>query len=421
MKALVIGNGGREHALSWRIAQSPSIKRVFCAPGNPGTHREPKVKNVTLPSKQDIVQFCVWNRIDYVVIGPEQHIVDGLVDHLMLEGIPVWGPSAAASKLESSKTFTKAMCDTCNIPTASYGVFTDVVAAKFFIIQEMAGKRVVVKADGLAAGKGVVVAKDTRDAFDAIDDMLIKGVHGSAGAKVIIEEFMEGTEASFFALVDGETIVPCGVAKDNKAIGEGGTGPNTGGMGTISPVPGFSTKLQDQVMREIIYPTARYMAARGTPFKGTLFAGLMIDPINDKARLIEYNVRFGDPETQSLMALYSGDFGQDMALAAAGKLDQVRPEFAENKAAATVVVATRGYPETYKKGTVIKGLENVEAAGVKVFHAGTTERRNGDILANGGRVLNVTGVGANLAEARAKAYGALRFLDWDDAYFRRDI
>ncbi|GFR51157.1 hypothetical protein Agub_g13513, partial [Astrephomene gubernaculifera] len=359
VNVLVVGSGGREHSLAWKLSQSPMCEHLYCAPGNPGTETEPKVTNVGLnvTKHADVVQFCREKRVGLVLVGPEVPLVAGLADDLGAAGVPTWGPGAKAAQLEGSKAFMKDLCRKYDIPTAAYEKFTDPRAAKSFI--RSLGAPIVVKASGLAAGKGVVVARSEEEAFQAVDDMLVHRVFGGAGDEVVVEEFLDGEEVSFFALVDGEEAVPLVSAQDHKAVGDGDTGPNTGGMGAYSPAPAMNDTIHKQVMDEIIYRTARGMAAEGAPFRGTLFAGLMIK--DGKAKLLEHNVRFGDPECQGLMArLDEGacDLTESLLRATQGQLGSVqlawRPE-----AALTVVMAARGYPGAYGKGTPIRGLERV--------------------------------------------------------------
>lgn len=413
MKILVIGSGGREHALAWKIKQSPLATQVFCSPGNGGIGQD--VMNVSLPTQADIVGFCGRESIDFVVIGPEAPLVEGLADTLRAQNIPVFGPSAKAAQLEGSKGFTKDICRKYNIPTAAYERFTDADKAKSYITAQ--GAPIVVKADGLAAGKGVIVASTVEEAHAAIDDML-GGRFGSAGASVVIEEFMQGVEASFFALTDGTNAIEFGCAQDHKRVGDGDTGPNTGGMGTYTPVSFMTESLRAEIMDTIIRPTVAAMAKEGMPYKGVLFAGLMITSSGPK--LIEYNARFGDPETQSLMMLLDSDILPALIATDRGGLDQVAVRF-QTGAALCVVMAAKGYPGDYQKGSVINGLADASAVqGVKVFHAGT-QQKDGSIIATGGRVLGVTAYGKDFAEARTRAYQAVAALDWPEGFCRKDI
>lgn len=415
-KVLVIGSGGREHALSWRLKQSPSVSQVFCAPGNGGIGED--VTNVALKSPDEIVNFCKKEAISLVVIGPEQPLVDGLADRLAAENIPVFGPGAKAAQLEGSKGFMKNICKKYGIPTAEYGYFDNAQAAKAFLT----GKTfpIVVKADGLAAGKGVIIAQDKKEAEQAIEDMFSGKISG--GAQVVIEEFMEGEEVSYFALSDGDTAIEFGFAQDHKRAFDGDKGPNTGGMGTYSPAPVMTDHLRDVVMKAIILPTVDGMKKEGMPFHGVLFAGLMLTKQGPK--LLEYNARFGDPETQVLMARFNEDlYHALLACSPVGnkpKLQDVRISFTDD-AAVCVVMAANGYPGEYKKGSVIRGLDKANAlSNVKVFHAGT-EKRGNDITATGGRVLGVTSTGATIRDAQALAYKAVDAIDWPDGFCRRDI
>ena len=410
---LVIGSGGREHALCWRLKQSPSVRQVFCAPGNDGMAEDAACVNIK--TSDDIVRFCREQSIALVVIGPEQPLVEGLSDKLAAAGIPVFGPSQMAAQLEGSKGFTKSICKKYGIPTADYGFFTEADSAKEFL----KGKTypLVVKADGLAAGKGVVIAADEKEAADAIDHMM-EGQFGEAGKSLIIEEFLEGEEVSFFALCDGNTAIPFGSAQDHKRAYDGDKGPNTGGMGTYAPTPAMNDALEKTVMDDIVLPTVEAMKKEGAPFTGVLFAGLMLTLSGPK--LLEYNVRFGDPETQTLMMRFSGDLYQVLLAAATRKLDQASVTF-HPQAAVCVVMASKGYPGAYERGTVIRGLERAGALpGIKIFHAGT-KKRGGDIVADGGRVLGVTALGDTLAEAQARAYQAVDVIDWPQGFARRDI
>ncbi|EFJ51688.1 hypothetical protein VOLCADRAFT_79479 [Volvox carteri f. nagariensis] len=427
VNVLVIGSGGREHSLAWKLSQSPICNHLFCAPGNPGTETEPNVTNVGIDvaNHQKVVQFCRERDVRLVVVGPEVPLVAGLADDMQAAGIPTWGPSARAAQLEGSKAFMKDICRKYDIPTAAYEKFTDPARAKSFI--KHLGAPIVVKASGLAAGKGVVVARTVEEAYQAVDDMLVHKVFGGAGDELVIEEFLDGEEVSFFALVDGEAAIPLVSAQDHKAVGDGDTGPNTGGMGAYSPAPVMNEAIFKQVMDEIIYRTARGMAAEGAPFRGTLFAGLMIkDGKVGCAKLLEHNVRFGDPECQGLMARCDSDLTEALLRATQGKLDDVNLMW-KPEAALTVVMAANGYPGKHLKGSVIRGLDRVTtakvapAAAVQVFHAGTARNTAGEVVSNGGRVLNVTALGKDVAEAQARAYEAVKQIEWADAYYRSDI
>lgn len=413
---LVVGNGGREHALAWKLAQSDLCKQLYVAPGNPGIGAEPKVHNVPVDVTDHaaVVEFCRSNDVGLVLVGPEAPLVAGLADDLSAAGIRTFGPSAAAAQLEGSKKFMKDICKKYNIPTAAYESFTDPAAAKAYIQQQ--GAPIVVKTSGLAAGKGVIVAQSVEEACQAVDDMMINSVFGDAGTEIVVEEFLDGEEASFFALIDGEAAVPLASAQDHKAVGDGDTGPNTGGMGAYSPAPVVTQEIEQQVMDEIVLRTAQAMVSEGIPFRGVLFAGLMIK--NGKANLLEHNVRFGDPECQGLMARLDSDLVEALIKACDGQLAQVKLSW-KPQAALTVVMAAKGYPGSYKKGTPIHNTEAATTA--KVFHAGTSTDASGQLVASGGRVLGVTALGSDVAAAQAAAYEAVGKIDWEDAYYRTDI
>ena len=415
MNILILGGGGREHALAWAIKQNPKCDRLIVAPGNAGIAQLAEVADIDILSGATVVTFCEENAIDFVVIGPEAPLAAGVADALEAAGILVFGPSAAAARLEASKAFTKEICDACGAPTAAWARFADPTPAKDYI--RRMGAPIVVKADGLAAGKGVVVAMTVAEALAAIDDMF-GGSLGAAGAEVVIEEFMTGEEASYFVLCDGIDVLPIGTAQDHKRVGEGDTGPNTGGMGAYSPAPVLTEAIAAQALDEIIRPCLAEMARRGTPYRGVLFAGLMID--HGRARLVEYNCRFGDPETQVLMLRLGAQLLDLLLATAEGRLAGAGVNWA-NDHALTVVMAARGYPGAYAKGSVIRGLDALpQNAREMVFHAGTAAR-DGAIIANGGRVLNVSARGATLAEAHARAYAMLDAIDWPEGFFRRDI
>ncbi|MEM8792924.1 MAG: phosphoribosylamine--glycine ligase [Pseudomonadota bacterium] len=415
MRVLILGSGGREHALAWAIAKSPQLTQLFAAPGNGGIADLAECVSLAIEDGAAVVQWARNNAIDFVIVGPEAPLAAGVADALTDAGITVFGPSAAAAQLEASKAFTHAICDACNAPMAKYGRFTDADSAKAYIRSE--GAPIVVKADGLAAGKGVVVAETADQACDAVE-MMLSGGFGEAGAEVVIEEFMEGEEASFFVLSDGETVLSLASAQDHKRVGEGDTGPNTGGMGAYSPAPVMTAQVETRVMDRIIRPVIAEMAARGTPFRGVLYAGLMIK--DGEPRLVEFNVRFGDPECQVLMLRLARDFLPVLHACATGRLADVKLDWNEDPAI-TVVMAAKGYPGSYEKGSVIRGLEAVAGtAGVTIFHAGT--QKNGDeISASGGRVLNVSATGATVTEARNRAYAAIDRIDWPDGFCRTDI
>ncbi|WP_323034620.1 phosphoribosylamine--glycine ligase [Pararhodobacter sp.] len=415
MNILVLGGGGREHALAWAIKQNPKCDRLIVAPGNAGIADIAECASLNAEDGAEVVGFCEENAVDFVVIGPEAPLAAGVADTLRAAGILCFGPSAAASRLESSKTFTKQICDAAKAPTAGWARFTDAEAAKAYLHQK--GAPIVVKADGLAAGKGVIVAMALSEALDAVDDMF-GGSFGAAGAEVVIEDFMTGEEASYFVLVDGETCLPIGSAQDHKRVGEGDTGPNTGGMGAYSPAPVLTEAIAQQAMDEIIRPCMAEMVRRGTPYQGVLYAGLMIE--DGRAKLVEYNARFGDPECQVLM-MRLGAQAMDLMLACAqGRLEGARVNWADDHAL-TVVMAAKGYPGDYVKGTEIKGLDGMpEDSFNMVFHAGT-KREAGAVVAHGGRVLGVTARGETLAEAQARAYAMVDQIDWPGGFCRRDI
>ncbi|NGQ89959.1 phosphoribosylamine--glycine ligase [Rhodobacter sp. HX-7-19] len=415
MNILILGSGGREHALAWAVKQNPKTDRLIVAPGNAGIALLAECADIDILDGQTVVTFCEENAIDFVIVGPEAPLAAGVADATRAAGFLTFGPSAAAARLEASKSFTKDICDACAAPTAAWARFTEAPPARAYITAR--GAPIVVKADGLAAGKGVIVAMTEAEALAAIDDMF-GGEFGAAGAEVVIEEFMAGEEASFFILTDGTHALPIGTAQDHKRVGDGDTGPNTGGMGAYSPAPVLTDAIARQAMEDIVLPTIREMARRGTPYQGVLYAGLMIE--NGRARLVEYNARFGDPECQVLM-MRLGAQALDLLLACAeGRLDQARVNWADDHAL-TVVMATRGYPGSYGKGSIIKGLDTLpETSSQMVFHAGTTER-DGQIAATGGRVLNVTARGATLAEAQARAYAMVDAIDWPEGFCRRDI
>src|SRR4051794_6994359 len=415
MNILLLGSGGREHALAWKIAASPLVTKLWCAPGNAGIAREAECFALDIADHAAVIDFCRTNTVDFVVVGPETPLVAGIVDDLAIGGIKAFGPSRAAAQLEGSKGFTKDLCKASNIPTAGYERFTDADAAKAYVRGQ--GAPIVVKADGLAAGKGVVVAMTPDEALEAVDMMFAGGL-GGAGAEVVVEEFLRGEEASFFALCDGEHALPLAAAQDHKRAFDGDTGPNTGGMGAYSPAPVMTDAVCARVMDEIIHPTLRAMKAKGMPFKGVLFAGLMITDQGPK--LIEYNVRFGDPECQVLMLRMMSDILPALLASADGQLKNFDLRWFPEPAL-TVVMAAKGYPGDYGKGSRIEGLdEAAEIEGVEIFHAGTVAKE-GRILANGGRVLNVCASGKSVAEAQRRAYEAVDRIHWPEGFCRRDI
>lgn len=415
MNILILGSGGREHALAWAVKQNPKCDRLIVAPGNAGIADVAECADININDGGSVCVFAEENAIDFVIIGPEAPLAAGVADDLRAAGVLVFGPSKAAAELEASKVFTKEVCDACNAPTAGYGHFTDAHAAKEYIRAN--GAPIVVKADGLAAGKGVVVAMSEDEALAAVDDMF-GGAFGGAGAEVVIEEFMDGEEGSLFVLCDGENVLPIGTAQDHKRVGEGDTGPNTGGMGAYSPAPVLSAQVQDRAMEDIIKPCMAEMARRGTPYQGVLYAGLMIK--DGVPRLVEYNVRFGDPECQVLMMRLGAQALDLMQACAEARLDSAQVNWADDHAM-TVVMAANGYPGDYAKGSVIKGVEALpQSSSQMCFHAGTA-RDGADLIATGGRVLNVTARGADLAEAHKAAYEMVDAIDWDGGFCRRDI
>ena len=415
MNILLLGSGGREHALAWKLAQSRLCDKLFAAPGNPGIAQTAELVALDAADHGAVLAFCEDRRIGLVVVGPEAPLVDGLTDSLRGAGISVFGPSQAAAQLEGSKAFTKELCARHNIPTAGFvrvaGEAEGLAALDGFSIP------VVVKADGLAAGKGVTVAMSREEAEEAIRE-IFSGRFGEAGAEAVIEEFLEGEEASFFALTDGHTIVPFGSAQDHKRVGEGDTGPNTGGMGAYSPAPVLTPLLEGEAIERIVAPTVRAMAEEGMPYSGVLYAGLMLTP--DGVKLIEYNARFGDPECQVLMMRLESDLGELLLACAENRLATLDAPSFSRGTALTVVMAAEGYPGTPKKGGTIAGIDAAEAGGARVFHAGTA-LADGALVANGGRVLNVTARGANVTEAQAAAYAAVDAITAPDLFCRRDI
>ncbi len=415
MNILILGGGGREHALAWAVKQNPKCDRLIVAPGNAGIAAIAECADIDILSGPTVVTFAEENAVDFVIIGPEAPLAAGVADALRAAGILTFGPSAAAARLEASKAFTKEICDAAGAPTAAYARFTDRTAAADYV--RRMGAPIVVKADGLAAGKGVVVAMSLDEALAALDDMF-GGSLGAAGAEVVIEEFMEGEEASFFVLCDGTDVLPVGTAQDHKRVGDGDTGPNTGGMGAYSPAPVLSDAVARRALDGIVKPTIAEMTRRGTPFQGVLYAGLMIR--DGAPRLVEYNVRFGDPECQVLM-MRLGAQALDLLLACAeGRLAAASVNWAADHAL-TVVMAAEGYPGSYRKGTAIRGLDALPEDSFRmVFHAGTAER-DGRIVATGGRVLNVTARGPSLREARERAYAMVDAIDWPEGFCRRDI
>ncbi len=417
MRVLVVGGGGREHALCWALAASPLLTKLWCAPGNPGIAEVAECVAIGATDIAKLVAFAQAEKVDLVVAGPEAPLTLGLADACAEAGIRCFGPSAAAARLEGSKAFTREVADAAGVPGARWKRFDDPTAAKAYVREQ--GAPIVVKADGLAAGKGVVVAATVAEAEAAIVDIMESRVHGAAGATVLIEECLVGEEISFFALCDGTTALPLQAAQDHKRVGDGDRGPNTGGMGAYSPPPAFTDALRDQVMARIVRPTLDEMKRRGTPFRGVLFAGLMLTGAGPK--LIEFNVRFGDPECQVLMLRLRSDLLAALLAACDGELASFDLRW-EKDPALVVVMAAEGYPGTPRKGTEIKGLERAaQVPGVQVFHAGTVRREDGALVADGGRVLGIAATGATLRAARDAAYAAVEAVDWPGGFCRRDI
>ena len=426
MKVLVIGSGGREHALAWKLAQSPRVRQVIVAPGNAGTAREPRMRNVNIAASDldGLLKLARDERIDFTVVGPEAPLVAGVVDRFRAAGLRIFGPTAAAAQLEGSKSFTKDFLVRHGIPTAHYAVFGELDPALEYLREH--GAPIVIKADGLAAGKGVVVAMTSHEAEHALVDMLGTHAFGDAGARVVIEEFLEGEEASYIVMADGAHALPMASSQDHKRVGDGDTGPNTGGMGAYSPAPVVTPEVEQRIQREIIEPTLRGMAAEGTPFTGFLYAGLMIDKCG-APKVIEFNVRFGDPETQPIMQRLRSDFVDLIEAALDGRLDRVEAEW-DPRPSLGVVIAAQGYPAGPKKGDIISGLAADAGAqsqparpDVKVFQAGTAFDANGDVVTAGGRVLCVCALGDDLAQARDRAYAVVEHIQFDGAFCRRDI
>jgi phosphoribosylamine---glycine ligase len=415
MNILLLGSGGREHALAWKIAASPLLTKLWCAPGNAGIAQEAECVALDIADHAAVIDFCRTNAVDFVVVGPDAAIAAGIVDDLNAAGFKAFGASKAAGRLESSKSFTKALCRANNIPTAAYAHFKDAGAARAHIRKQ--GAPIVVKADGLAAGKGVVVAMTEAEALAAVD-MMFGGGFGASGAEVVIEEFMVGEEASFFALCDGEHALPLATAQDHKRAFDGDTGPNTGGMGAYSPAPVLTEEMCTRIMDEMVKPTMRAMKDMGCPYKGVLYVGVMVT--KDGPKLVEYNARFGDPECQVQMLRMMSDIVPALIASADGQLKNFSLRWFDD-VAITVIMATRGYPGDYGKGSVIEGLdEAAKVVGVEIFHAGTA-MKDGRIVANGGRVLNVCAMGKTVTEAQRRAYEAVDRIQWPEGFCRRDI
>ena len=418
MKVLIIGSGGREHALAWRVAQSSQVETVYVAPGNAGTLLEDKVENVSLAADdiEGLLDFAAQKRIGLTIVGPEAPLVAGIVDRFTATGLPCFGPTAAAAQLEGSKAFAKDFMARHNIPTAAYGNFTDIDEAVAFIREQ--GAPIVVKADGLAAGKGVIIAQTVEEAETAVKDMLAGNAFGEAGHRVVVEEFLTGEEASFIVMADGEHILPLATSQDHKARDEGDLGPNTGGMGAYSPAPVIDDELHERAMETVIRPTIRGMAEQGMPFTGFLYAGLMVSP-DGETKVLEFNVRFGDPETQPIMMRLRSDLARLCLAAVNGKLDKVDATW-DPRPALGVVMAAGGYPGSYSKGQVISGLDEANRGGTRVFHAGT-ELLDGEVVTAGGRVLCVCAMADKVSEAANAAYAGCDKIHWDGAFIRRDI
>ena len=418
MKVLVIGSGGREHALAWKAAQSADVEVVYVAPGNAGTAHEPKLENVAIGVEaiEELVAFAKDNSIDLTIVGPEVPLVLGVVDAFQAAGLRCFGPSRGAAQLEGSKSFTKDFLARHNIPTAAYGNFTDLDEALAYLKE--VGAPIVVKADGLAAGKGVILAQTLEEAESAVRDMLAGNAFGDAGHKVVIEEFLQGEEASFIVIADGKNVLPMVTSQDHKARDNGDQGPNTGGMGAYSPAPVVTQEIHDRAMKEVIYPTIKGMAEEGNDFTGFLYAGLMIDS-DGTPKVLEYNVRFGDPETQPIMLRLQSDLVELCNAAIDQKLDRIEAQW-DPRPSLGVVLAAGGYPESYNKGDMISGLPTEEVVDQKVFHAGTADQ-DGEVITAGGRVLCACALGETVSEAQEKAYALTRQIDWKDVYYRTDI
>ena len=418
MKILVVGSGGREHALAWKAAQSPLVTQVFVAPGNAGTALENHIENIAIGAEDipALLDFAKNNQIDLTIVGPEAALVKGIVDVFSEHSLKIFGPTKAAAQLEGSKAFTKDFLERHKIPTAFYGNFTEIEPAIAYI--EEKGAPIVVKADGLAAGKGVILAQTNDEAIAAVKDMLAGNKFGDAGARVVIEEFLYGEEASFICMVDGKNILPMASSQDHKARDNGDLGPNTGGMGAYSPAPVVTPEMHDRIMQLVIEPTVKGMADEGNSFSGFLYAGVMINE-EGIPKVLEYNVRFGDPETQPIMMRLKSDLVQHCLDAIDGRLNESQTLWDE-RTSVGVVLAAGGYPDSYEKGDVISGLENTETESTKVFHAGT-ENKNGDVVTNGGRVLCVVGLGNSVTEAQRIAYQVVNQISWKNVYYRTDI
>ena len=418
MNVLIIGAGGREHALGWKAAQNPNVETVFIAPGNAGTALEPKLENVAIDVEDiaNLVAFAKEKAIELTIVGPEGPLVIGVVDAFREAGLPIFGPTKAAAQLEGSKAFTKDFLARHDIPTGYYSNFTEIEPALAYVREQ--GAPIVVKADGLAAGKGVIVAMTLKEAEDAIKDMLSGNVFGEAGSRVVIEEFLEGEEASFIVMVDGASVLPMATSQDHKRVGDKDTGPNTGGMGAYSPAPVVTPEIHNRILEEVIYPTVRGMDAEGAPYTGFLYAGLMIDA-DGTPKVIEYNCRFGDPETQPIMMRMESDLVELCLMAIDEKLDEAESKW-DPRASIGVVLAAGGYPADYAKGDIIS-LPTTEVEGQKIFHAGTKNNDAGDVVTNGGRVLCATALGNTVLEAQERAYELTKQVSWNGMFHRNDI
>jgi len=418
MKVLIIGSGGREHALAWKVAQSNQVEKIFVAPGNAGTAQEPKVENIAIGTSDinALVDFASQKGVGLAIVGPETPLVEGITEAFQEAGLRCFGPTRGAAQLEGSKAFSKDFLARHNIPTAKYETFTEIEPAKAYIRGQ--GAPIVIKADGLAAGKGVIIAQSEDEAFSVAEDMLTGNAFGEAGHRVVIEEFLRGEEASFIVMVDGKNILPLATSQDHKARDDGDTGPNTGGMGAYSPAPVVTSETYDRIMKEVIEPTVTGMAAEGHPYTGFLYAGIMITA-DGTPKVLEYNCRFGDPETQPILIRLRSDLTELCLAALDGRLDQVQAEW-DDRVALGVVMAAGGYPASYRKGDVISGLPDGEQEGLKVFHAGT-KIQDGRVVSNGGRVLCATAMGISVSDAQAKAYALAGKITWEDVYYRTDI
>ena len=418
MKVLVIGNGGREHALAWKAAQSPQVDEVFVAPGNAGTYHEPMLSNIDIgvTDISALVEFVKQNNIELTIVGPEAPLVEGIVDTFNQHNLAIFGPTQGAAQLEGSKAFTKDFLARHNIPTAAYENFTEIAPAIAYIKQQ--GTPIVIKADGLAAGKGVIIAQTEQEAISAIEDMLAGNRFGEAGHRVVVEEFLEGEEASFIVMADGKNILPLATSQDHKARDNADKGPNTGGMGAYSPAPVVTDDITQKVMQTVIEPTIKGMAAEGNEYSGFLYAGLMISP-NGDLKVLEYNCRFGDPETQPIMMRLQSDLVELCQAAIAHKLDSITAQW-DDRASIGIVIAAGGYPDNYEKGHVIEGLDLVDSENTKVFHAGTALNAD-NVVTSGGRVLCMVALGDSVSEAQTLAYDKVKKIHWKDCFYRTDI